>query len=124
MPLSAKERLKLALDARKYLGIYLTFQQPDVRQLATDADGTAFQFLGAAIRELEKLLAAERARLDIPPVIHVDNSSADGAAVDRAQQEMREWKDRGFAVAPVPADGHEHPYGQTCRVCTDKARQG
>jgi hypothetical protein len=51
-------------------------------------------------------------------VVHVDNSSTDGRAVERAQAEMRRLNDAGWAVAPVPADDQEHPYGEPCPVCT------
>jgi hypothetical protein len=51
-------------------------------------------------------------------VVHVDNSSADGQAVERAQAEMRRLHEAGWSVAPVPADGQEHPYGEPCPVCT------
>lgn len=51
-------------------------------------------------------------------IVHVDNRSTNGRAVDLAQKKMKRFHDRGYAVAPVPEDGFTHPYDQPCPVCT------
>lgn len=58
-------------------------------------------------------------------IIHVKNDSAGGRAVEMAQALMRRWHERGYGVAPVPADGHEdHPYGEPCWHCSDVRLEG
>jgi len=50
-------------------------------------------------------------------VIHVDNRSTDGRALERAQAAMVRWAERGYLVAPMPASKVDHPYGRRCLIC-------
>lgn len=40
---------------------------------------------------------------------------------DRAAAEARAYTDRGFTVAPLPADGRDHTVGGACPACTADA---
>jgi hypothetical protein len=45
-----------------------------------------------------------------------------GRELERVERQQRAWTARGYGVAPVPADGREHPEDQPCPACSEDAR--
>lgn len=56
--------------------------------------------------------------MTVTQIIHVRNDSTGGRAVQRAQAQMKRWRERGASVTPVRADDLDHPYGRVCPVCS------
>ena len=58
-------------------------------------------------------------------VVHVSSEHrggfVSGHELDRFEKRASDWRAIGYTVAPVPADGREHPHDQTCPVCSGDA---
>lgn len=90
---------------------------PLLEKLARDRD------IGAFTTDAGTLLYPVQGPAPAGRTVHVPADSANGRAVEHAQARAEFWRDAGYAIAPVPDDGWEHPLDEPCPACAAAGRQ-